>query len=139
MTRDSVAITVGPDCDRPERARACLLAGEAAADHAQDRPRLGETSRRAIDRADRTHVPWADSGPAGPPGPADAPDTAGPARWPALCQAPEGGADVTGPARITGWPRTRRDRRRQFAGTGRGPGASGGRCRARRPGGGPCE
>ena len=139
MTRDSVAITVGPDCDRPERARACLLAGEAAADHAQDRPRLGETSRRAIDRADRTHVPWADSGPAGPPGPADAPDTAGPARWPALCQAPEGGADVTGPARITGWPRTRRDRRRQYAGTGRGTGASGGRCRARRPGGGPCE
>jgi hypothetical protein len=47
VTRDSAAITVGPGHDRPERARACLLTGEAsaaAADYAKDRPRLDEPS-----------------------------------------------------------------------------------------------
>ena len=76
MTRETAASSAGPGHDRPERARACLLAGEAgaaaAADYAHDRPRPGETSRRVIDRADRPHAPSAGSGPAGSPGPAHA-------------------------------------------------------------------
>ena len=136
MTRESAAINVGPGHDRPERARACLLAGEAAAaaaaGYAHDRPRLGESSRRVIDRADRPHAPSADSGPAGSPPTAHARETADHA----LCQAPDGGADVTEPVRMTGWTRTRLDRhRRQYAGAGRAIGASGGRWPARRPGG----
>jgi hypothetical protein len=59
VTRETAASSVGPS--RPERARACLLAGQAgaaaAADDAHDRPRPGETSRRVIDRADRPHAP----------------------------------------------------------------------------------
>ena len=57
MTRQTAAINVGPGHDRPERARACLLTGEvaaaAAAHYASDRPRLDETSRRAIESAAR--------------------------------------------------------------------------------------
>ena len=60
MTRETAASNVGPGHDRPERARACL-AGEAgaaaAADDAHDRPWPAETSRRAIDRADRPPTP----------------------------------------------------------------------------------
>ena len=101
---------------RPERARACL-AGEAgaaaAADYAHDRPRPGESSRRVIDRADRPDAPSAGSGPAGSPGPAHARETAGTAPWLPLCQAPEGGADVTGLARMTRRARTRLDRHRR--------------------------
>ena len=70
---------------RPERARACLLAGQhgaaAAADYAHDRPRPGETSRRVIDRADRPDAPSAGSGPAGSPGPAHARKPAGTGPW----------------------------------------------------------
>ena len=48
MTRESAVISVGPGHDRPERAPVCLLTGEAAAaiaaDYANDRPRLDETS-----------------------------------------------------------------------------------------------
>jgi len=131
VTRETAAISVGPGHDRPERARACLLAGEAvaaaAADYAHDRPRPGETSRRVIDRADRSHAPSAGSGPAGSPGPAHARDTAGPAPWLPPCQAPEGGADVTGLARMTRWTCTRLDRyRRRPAGAGGAIGVSGG-------------
>jgi hypothetical protein len=61
VTRETAASSVGPGHDRPERARACLLAGQAgaaaAADYAHDRPRPDETSRRVIDRADRPHAP----------------------------------------------------------------------------------
>ena len=61
MTRETAASSAGPGHDRPERARACLLAGQAgaaaAADDAHDRPRPGETSRRVIDRADRPPAP----------------------------------------------------------------------------------
>ena len=136
MTRQTAAINLGPGHDRPERVRACLLTGEvvgpAAAHYASYRPRLDETSRRAIESAARPHAPSADSGPAGSPDTADARETAGTALWLALCQAPADGADVTDLIRMTGRTRTRLDRhRRQYAGAGR---AIGGHCRARRPG-----
>jgi len=139
VTRESAAITVGPSHDRPDRARACLLTGEvvaaAAADYAHDRPRLDESSRRVIDRADRPRAPSADSGPAGSPGTAHVRETAGHALWRALCQAADGGTDVTDLVRSTGWTRTKLDRhRRQPADAGRAIGVSGGHCRARRPG-----
>jgi hypothetical protein len=99
VTRQTAAINVGPGHDRPERARACLLTGEvvaaAAAHYANDRPRLDETSRRAIESAARPHAPSADSGPAGSPDTADARETAGQALWLARCQAPDDGTDVT--------------------------------------------
>ena len=61
MTRETAASSVGPGHDGPERAPACLLAGQAgaaaAADDAHDRPRPDETSRRVIDRADRPPAP----------------------------------------------------------------------------------
>ena len=67
MTRQTAAINVGPGHDRPERARAFLLTGEAgaapAAHYAKYRPRLDETSRRVIESADRPAAPSADSGP----------------------------------------------------------------------------
>ena len=137
MTRETAAINLGPGHDRPERVRACLLTGEVvaatAADYASYRPRLDETSRRAIESA-RPHAPSADSGPAGSRN-ADARETAGQALWLALCQAPDDGTDVTDLMRMTGWTRTRLYRhRRQPAGAGRAIGVSGGRCRARRPG-----
>ena len=139
MTRQTAAINAGPGHDRPERVRACLLTGEvaaaAAAHYASDRPRPGETSRRAIESAARPDAPSADSGPAGSPDTADARETAGTALWLALCQAPDEGTDVTDLMRMTGWTRTRLYRhRRQPAGAGRAIGVSGGRCRARRPG-----
>ena len=139
MTRQTAAINVGPGHDRPERVHACLLAGEAgaaaAAHDASDRPRLDETSRRAIESADRPPAPSAGSGPAGSPEPADARETAGPALWPALCRASADGTDVTDLVRRTGWTRTGLDRRRrQYAGAGRATGVSGGRWCARRPG-----
>jgi hypothetical protein len=144
VTRETAAISVGPGHDRPERARACLLAGEAgaaaAADSAHDRPRPGETSRRVIDRADRPHAPAAGTGPAGSPGPAYAREPAGAGPWLLLCQAPGHGADVTGLARMTRWTRTRPGRhRRRYAAAGGAIGACGGRWRVRRPGGGPGE
>ena len=140
MTRQTAAISVGPGHDRPERARACLLTGEAgaaaAADYARHRPRLDETFRSVTESAGRPHAPSADSGPAGSPGTADARKTTGTARWLALCQARDDGADVTDLVRSTGWKRTRLDRhRRRYAGAGRAIGVSGGRCRARRTGG----
>ena len=145
MTRETAASSEGPGHDRPERARACLLAGEAgaaaAADDARDRPRPDETSRRVIDRADRPHAPSADSGPAGSPGTAHARETAGTAPWLPLCQAPDNGADVTGLVRMTrldAHPALDRHRRR-YAGAGRAIGVSGGRWRVRGPGGGPGE
>jgi hypothetical protein len=61
VTRDSAAITVRPGHDRPDRARACLLTGEAAAaaaDYAHDRPRLDETSGPgAVPVSDRPEGP----------------------------------------------------------------------------------
>ena len=67
-------------------------------------------------------------------------DTAGTTLWLPLCRAPEGGADVTGLARMTRRARTRPGRhRRRPAGAGRATGVGGGRRRARRPGGGPGE
>jgi hypothetical protein len=138
VTRETAAISVGPGHDRPERARACLLTGEvvaaAVAGYAHDRLRLDESSRRAIESADGPHTPSADSGPAGSPGTADARETAAAALWLALCQAPDGGADVTELVRMTGWTRTRLDRHRQYAGAGRAIGVSGD-AGARRPGG----
>ena len=66
MTRQTAAINAGPGHDRPERARACLLTGEVvaatAAEYASYRPRLGETSRRAIESADRPDAPSAVAG-----------------------------------------------------------------------------
>ena len=125
--------------DRPERARACLLTGEAgtaaAAHYAHNRPRLDETSRRAIDPADRPHAPSADSGPAGSRETAHARETAGTALWLALCQAPDGGADVTELVRMTRWTRTRLDRhQRQYSGAAARSGSAGD-AGARRPGG----
>jgi hypothetical protein len=138
VTRQTAAINVGPGHDRPERARTCLLTGEVAAGaahYANDRPRPGETSRRAIDSADRPHAPSADSEPAGSPDTADARETTGTALWLALCQAPDDGADVTGLMRMTGRPRARLYRHlRQPADAGRPIGVSGGHWRARRPG-----
>jgi hypothetical protein len=148
VTRETAASSVRPGHDRPERARARLLAGAAAAaDDAHDRPRPGETSRRVIDRADRPDAPAAGSGPAGSPGPAHAREPAGPAPWLPPCQAPDGGADVTGLVRMTRWTRTRLDRHRRryavaggaigpagAAGVGAGPGAV---RVSDRPGGGP--
>ena len=142
MTRERAAITVGPGHDRPERARARLLAGEAAAaaDYAHDRPRLDESSRRVIDRADRPHAPSADNGPAGSPPTAHPRETAGTAPWLALCQAPDDGADVTELVRMTGRTRSRLYRhRRQDAGAGRVIGVSGDAAARGGPGGGPCE
>jgi hypothetical protein len=144
VTRQTAAIGSGPGRDRPERAPACLLTGQAgaaaAAGSAKDRPRPEETSRRAIEPADRPPAPSADSGPAGSPDTADARDTAGTALWLALCQAPADGTDVTGLMRSTGWTRTRLyPHWRQYAGAGRAIGVSGGRWPARRPGAGPCE
>ena len=141
MTRQTAAINSRRGHDRPDRARACLLTGDVvaapAAEYADDRPRLDETSRRVIESADRPHAPSADSGPAGSPGTADARETAGHALWLALCQAPDDGTDftklvcMTGLMRITGWTRTRNGR--QPAGAGRAIGVSWGHCRARRP------
>jgi len=141
VTRETAASSMGPSHDRPERAPACLPAGAAAAaGSAQDRPRPGETARRAIDRADQRDTPPADNGPAGFPGTAHARDTAGTGPWLPPCQAPEGGADVTGLARMTRRTRTRLDRhRRRYASAGRAIGVSGGRRRVHRPGGGPGE
>jgi len=141
VTRETAASSAGTRPGRPERARACLPVGQAgaaaAAGSAYDRPRPGETSRRVIDRADRPDAPAAGSGPAGSPGPAHTRDTAGPAPWLPPCQAPEGGADVTGLARMTRPKRTRLDRhRRRYASAGRAIGVSGGRRRGCRPGGG---
>jgi hypothetical protein len=139
VTRERAASSVGPGHDRPERARACLLTGgeavaAAGADYAEYRPRPGETSRHAIESADRPPAPSADSGPAGSPDTADARETAGPALWPALCQAPADGTDVTDLVRRTGWTRTKLDRRRpQYSGAGRAIGVSGGHRPARRP------
>ena len=128
MTRETAAISVGPGHDRPERACACLLAGEvvaaAAADDARDRPRPDETSR-VIDRADRPHAPSADSGPAGSPPAAHAREPAGTAHWLPLRQAPGNRADVTGLVRMTSWTRTRHRHRRRYAGAGRAIGVSG--------------
>ena len=146
MTRETAAISEGPGHDRPERACACLLAGEpgaaAAADDARDRPRPDETSR-VIDRADRLHAPSADSGPAGSPPTAHARETAGTAPWLPLRQAPDNRADVTGLVRMTNWTRTRHRHqhrhRRRYPGAGGAIGASGGRRRVRRSGGGPGE
>jgi hypothetical protein len=136
VTRQTAAISMGPGHDRPERAHACLLTGEAvaapAADYAHGRPRLDETSRRVIESADRPPAPSADSGPAGSPDTADAQEPAGSALWLALCQAPDDRADVTELVRMTGWTRTRN--RRQPAGAGRAIGVSGGHWRVRRPG-----
>ena len=139
MTRQTAAINLGPGHDRPERVRACLLTGEvvgpAAAHYASYRPRLDETSRRAIESAARPHAPSADSGPAGSPDTADARETTGKALWLALCQPPDEGTDVTELMRMTGWTRTRLYRhRRQYADAGRAIGVSGGRWPARRPG-----
>ena len=137
MTRQTAAINVGPGHDRPERARACLLTGEAgaaaAAGYAHHRPRLDETSRRVIESADRPNAPSADSGPAGSPDTADAPETVGHALWLPPCQTPNEGTDVTALMRITGWTRTRLcPHRRQYAGAGRAIGVSGGRWLTRR-------
>ena len=144
MTRQTAAINVGPGHDRPERARACLLTGEVAAapgaEYANDRSRLDETSRRVIDSADWPDAPSADGGPAGSPDTADARETAGHARWLALCRARDDGADVTDLMRMTGRTRTRLYRhRRQYAGAGRAIGVSGGHWPARRPRDGHCE
>jgi hypothetical protein len=144
VTRETAASSVGPGHDRPERARACLLTGEpgaaAAADYAHDRPRRGETSRRVIDSADRPQALSADSGPAGSPDTADARETAGHALWLALCKAPDDGADVTEPVRMTGRTRARLDwHRRQYAGAGRAIGVSGDAAARRGPGSGHCE
>ena len=139
MTRETAASNVGPGHDRPERAPACLLTGEVvaatAAEYAKYRPRLDETSRRAIESADRPHAPSAASGPADSPDTADARETTGKALWLAFCQAPDEGTDVTDLMRITGWTRTRLYRhRRQYADAGRAIGVSGGHWPARRPG-----
>jgi len=121
VTRDTAASSAGPgQAGRNGHAPACAgEAGAAAAvDFARDRPRPGQTSRRVIDRA---------AGPmrlrpvAGRPVRRDLrvwePAGAGP--WLPLCQAPEGGAAVTGPTRMTRWTRTR---------PGVGAGLGGGRC-----------
>ena len=147
MTRETAAINMGAGHDRPERARAWLLAGEpgaaAAADDAHDRPRPDETSRRAIESADRPHAPAADRGPAGLPGTAHAREPAGTAPWLPLRQAPDNGPDVTGLVCMTSWTRTRHRHqhrhRRRYAGAGRAIGASGERWRVRRSGAVPCE
>jgi hypothetical protein len=130
VTRKTAAISAGPGHNRSERARAYLLTGQVgaapAAHDAHDRPRFDETSRRAIESADRPHAPSADSGPADSPGTADARETTGTAVWLALCQASDEGADVTELVRMTGWKRARLDRyRRQYAGAGRAIGVSG--------------
>ena len=92
MTRQTAAISAGPGRNRPGRARTRLLTGEAAATAAahdtHDQPRPDETSRRAIQAADRPHAPPAGNGPAGSPPPAHPAETAGTAPWPTPCQAP---------------------------------------------------
>jgi hypothetical protein len=144
VTRQTAAITVGPGHDRPERARGCLLTGEivaaTAAEYAKYRPRLGETSRRAIEFADRPHAPSADSGPADSPETADAQETDGHALRLPPCQAPDDGTDVTDLRRITGWTRTRFYRhRRQYAVRATRSGSAGDTGRRGGPGSGHCE
>jgi len=139
VTRERAAISVGPGHDRPERARACLLTGEVVAatvaEYAKYRSRLDETSRRAIESADRPHAPSADSGLADSPDTADPRETAGHALRLPPCQAPDDGTDVTELMRITGWTHTRLYRhRRQHTGAGHAIGVSGGHWPARRPG-----
>ena len=144
MTRETAASSAGPGHGRPERARACLLAGQAgaaaAADSAHDRPRPGQTSRRVIDRRTGLMRPRPV---AGLPVRRDL-RTRGkqpaPRPWLPPCQAPGNGADVTGLARMTRRTRTRLGRhRRRYAGAGGAIGVSGGRWRVRGPGGGPGE
>jgi hypothetical protein len=141
VTRQTAVINVGSGHDRPERAHTCLLAGEvvaaAAADYADDRPRLGETSRRGIESADRPQAPSAGSGPAGSPDTADARETAGTARWLALCPAPDDGTDVTDLVRITGWTRT--DTGGSPPVWAARPGSAGDTGACGGPGSGPCE
>jgi len=139
VTRETAASSAQPGHNGPERARACLLAGQAgaaaAADDAQDRPRPGETSRRVIDQAYRPDAPAAGSGPAGPPGPAHAREPAGTGPWLLPCQAPDNGPDVTGLARMTTPKRTRRDRHRRPADADRDRGQRGTLACAQAPGG----
>jgi hypothetical protein len=83
-----------PGHDRPKRARAYLLTdqvvAETAAHYAPYRPRLDETSRRAVDSASQPHPPSGSTGPAefDLPETADARETADDTLWVALCQAP---------------------------------------------------
>ena len=90
MTRETAASSTGPpqavrNGPAPAPRPACAA---AAAGSAPDRPRPGESSRRVIDRAAPPDAPAAGSGPAGPPGPAHARDTACPVPWLPPCQAP---------------------------------------------------
>ena len=140
VTRETAASSVGPG--QAGRSGHAPVSSPARPTSLLPRTMTGpgpvKTSRRVIDRADRPHAPAAGSGPAGSPGTAHARDTAGPAPRLPPCQAPEGGPDVTGLARMTRRTRTRLDRhrrRRRPAAAGRAIGVSGGRRRVRGPGG----
>ena len=130
-----------PGHDRPKRARAYLLTdqvvAETAAHYAPYRPRLDETSRRAIESASRPHAPSGNTGPAASDSPetADARETADDALWVALCQAPEEGTEIGELMRITGWKRTKLYRHlRQYAEAGRAVQVSRGHWRAQATG-----
>ena len=130
-----------PGHDRPKRARAYLLTdqvvAETAAHYARYRPRLDETSRRAIDSASRPDAPSGHTAPAAADSPetADARETADDALWVALCQAPEKGTEIGELMRITGWKRTKLYRHlRQYAEAGRTVQVSRGHWRARATG-----
>ena len=130
-----------PGHDRPKRARAYLLTdqvvAETAAYYAHYRPRLDETSRRAIESASRPDAPSGNAGPAASDSPetADVRETADDALWVALCQAPEEGTEIGELMRITGWKRTKLYRHlRQYAEAGRAVQVSRGRWRAQATG-----
>jgi hypothetical protein len=123
-----------PGHDRPKRARGYLLTDQVvaatAARYANDRPRLDEASRRAIDSASRLDPPPRHNEPAAP----NSTDTTDNALWLALCQAPDEGTEIGELMRIIGWKRTKLYRHlRQYADAGHAIQVSRGRWRAQRP------
>ncbi len=127
-----------PGHDRPKRARAYLLTdqvvAETAAHYAPYRPRLDETSRRAIESASRPNAPsWNHKrAEADLPETSNAQETTDNTLWLALCHAPEEGTGISELMRITGWKRTKLYRHlRQYAETDRAMQVSRGHWRAR--------
>jgi hypothetical protein len=124
-----------PENHTPQRARAYLLTDETvsktASRHAETRPELDETSRRAIEEARHTQPPIA--APDAPPGlaPGRTADAAQIALWAALSGAPDEGLTAPELLAATGMSRPTLYRRlRAYVRTGRAIQVSFGRYRA---------
>jgi hypothetical protein len=93
VTRETAASNAGPG--RPERARGCLLAGQAgaaaAAGSAHDRPRPVKPPAASSTGQAGLMRPRPVAGLPVPPGPAHAREPAGTAPWLPPCQAPGNG------------------------------------------------